>query len=181
MLEDVSVLLSFLWPHTIPLYGYTILFIHLPIGTHPPLAMCFALSRNLSLLTRISHAWFCGMVPHPSSEKPRGIWWWMVWKVQWILGQLPIYELLIPVHALSLMEGNSTAMGGREFSGRGWLKQNQTLSTELGECCRQEIGGWKIGQKGKANKTGNEFENNNVNWRLETMWLSFSLLFQSRK
>lgn len=121
-----------------------------------------------------------GMVPHQSSEKPRGIWRWMTWKLQWILGQLPIYELFIPVHVLSLNEGNCTAMGGWEFSGRGCLKQNQTLSTELGECCRQETGGWKTGQKGKANKIGNDFENN-INWRLETMWLRFSHLFQSRK
>lgn len=83
---------------------------------------------------------------------------------------------------LSLNEGNITAMGRREFSGRPWLKQNQTPSSELGQCCRQEseIRGYKIGQKGKANTVGNDFENH-VNWKLEIMWLSFSLLFLPRK
>lgn len=31
--------------------------IYLSMGGRPPLAVCLALSRNLSLLTQISHAW----------------------------------------------------------------------------------------------------------------------------
>lgn len=144
-------------------------FIHLSMGGRPPLAVCLALSRNLSLLTQISHAW---PLWHGSPSVLR--------KIQ---RDLAVDDAKVTVNSrsashlwafFSLNEGNSTAMRGREFSDHGCLKLNQTSSTELGECCRQEIGGGKQDRKGTLIR-GSDVENSNVNQRLETVWLSFSL------